>query len=456
MTSYTQFRNGRKKEICDMVIGVDFGTSCTKMVIRSPFRIGGRAYAVHFGSVSHPSSPYLLPSALWVDKRGQVSLSEMQNGFYLRDIKYHLMRAEPVVAISGPVHKASYDAESIAVAFLAKALRYARKWFMETQQALYSDFRLRWAVNLGLPSADYADTVLCERYRRIASAAWYLSLSDGSITLELANKALAEFMDWNPTDAVDAEVKAIPEVAAEVVGYARSPLRDEGLHMLVDIGASTLDVCSFILHEKDGDDCYELLTADVQELGAMVLYRTRLECVREYTEQYLNKLWRYCDPVSPIPDKVTEYRPPHSSLKKEYVKSDDEYRRRCFRAVWNTLVEVRTRRYPRAPRWRDEFPVFIAGGASEMPSYRQMIDSVSERLKELYQGCQGLCTLSLRKPESLQADVNDNDYHRLAVAWGLSFPDTDIGSVTRPAEISDVPPRDRTDWQDRFVRKEDV
>ena len=38
-----------------------------------------------------------------------------------------------------------------------------------------------------------------------------------------------------------------------------------------------------------------------------------------------------------------------------------------------------------------------------------------------------------------EATIDEANYHRLAVAWGLSYPDYDIGSITRPCEIDDVP-----------------
>ena len=46
---------------------------------------------------------------------------------------------------------------------------------------------------------------------------------------------------------------------------------------------------------------------------------------------------------------------------------------------------------------------------------------------------------SLPKPEELEATVDEANYHRLAVAWGLSYPEYEIGSITRPSKIDDVP-----------------
>ena len=71
------------------------------------------------------------------------------------------------------------------------------------------------------------------------------------------------------------QVDVVPEIAAEVVGYARSKHRREGLHVMVDVGASTIDICGFVLHAADGEDGdqYHLLTALVKRLGLHELHR---------------------------------------------------------------------------------------------------------------------------------------------------------------------------------------
>lgn len=40
---------------------------------------------------------------------------------------------------------------------------------------------------------------------------------------------------------------------------------------------------------------------------------------------------------------------------------------------------------------------------------------------------------------SLEEAINNDSYHSFAVAWGLSYPETDIGKITRLDEIEDIP-----------------
>ncbi|MBC8425585.1 hypothetical protein H8E07_15835, partial [bacterium] len=105
-------------------------------------------------------------------------------------------------------------------------------------------------------------------------AAWHLSVTPGSVTLDRAFTALGD-----PAGDVPHlfDFGVIPEVAAEVVGYARSDLRRPGLHFLVDAGAGTLDVAGFVLHEDQGENLYPILSASVRPHGSLALLRARRE-----------------------------------------------------------------------------------------------------------------------------------------------------------------------------------
>lgn len=459
MHSKTQFETAIS-EVCDVVIGFDFGTSCSKVVLRTPFHHGKRAMVVPFGDASHPSSDYLLPSVLWVCERGEsVSLVRRDGWQLVRDIKYHLVRDEPVPTAAGSPESQSFDAKVVAVAFLSSAIANARAWFLKTQQQLYGHCRLRWTLNLGLPSEDYADEKLCETYREVSKAAWFLSVLREDLSLTLAEEALqseAPLADLPEEDC--AEVNHIPEVAAEVAGYARSHLREEGLHILVDVGAMTLDVCSFILHERDGEDCYELLTADVRELGASMLYRHRVAAVRQAVDAHMAALIDEYDPVASMPDSSASYVPCPDAVAKSISDHDETHDKACKKALWRTLQVLKTHRDPHSPRWHDTMPLFLTGGGSAMEFYKQRIEKLSTELREFHVDCQGLQALPLTKPKDLQThiDIEEDLFHRLAVAWGLSYPETDIGEVTRPCDIEDVAPREVYDNGKVFVSKEMV
>lgn len=456
MTTRTQFNAGAGGEICDVVIGLDFGTSCTKVVIRTPYHYGGRAFAVPFDA-GHATCKYLLPSALWLDG-DRVALPRTKNASLLRDIKLHLMKPDAVPEINGRGTSKRHEAKAVAVSFLALTLRTAREWFLNHQQTLYGKYRLRWTLNIGLPSGDFADTTLCNVYDEIARAAWCLSVTKAPPTLSQAQEMLShpENCDHVPEEAWPDDISSIPEVAAEVAGYARSRMRQEGLHMLVDVGASTLDVCGFILHETDEGDGYALLTSDVKVLGATILYQHRVSGVRRAVDDHMARLWDEYDPVSAMSDDPLAYAPCHDAIGSSIEEFDKKYQTACRQMIWKTIVDLKTKRDPNSDRWRTAMPLFMSGGGSAMRFYQQSLDLISDHLRSFYQGCSGIRRLSLAKPDNLDAVVDDHTYHRLAVAWGLSFPETDIGEVSRPDDIRDIDPKEVIDWRKGFISKEMV
>lgn len=453
MSRDTQFENGANARKCYVNIGLDFGTSCTKVVLRTPYE-KDRAFAVPFADAAHPSSHYLLPSLIWIDQSRNASLLQFDTAICVRDLKRHFMHSTPIpLKLNGSWPK-SIKSHIAATTFLALTLQRIRQWFLHTHQSAYCDYQLVWHVNLGLPSADFDKKYLCHRYLRAIAAAWHLSVQETPIDLDAAEQSfeqvhvkLDESSDSkfsstvNCNDGASATVCLLPEVAAEVVGYSRSNQREEGLHILMDVGAGTLDLCAFNLHQKNGDDRYELLTADVRELGAMVLHRSRLKRLREIVSENDLERWNSHDPVTPIPNTIHDYFssdkiPPLPKSK----NVDSEFVSDIIKMIWKTVVDLKLRRHPLSPRWKDWLPIFIAGGGSQLDPYQHAIRQVTYEMRNQYQGSFGLKNMSIAKPRNLEGatGISDNNYHRLAVAWGLSYSDVDIGNVTRPTEIEDV------------------
>ena len=63
-----------------------------------------------------------------------------------------------------------------------------------------------------------------------------------------------------------------------------------------------------------------------------------------------------------------------------------------------------------------------------------------------------LDVIKLEKPEKFQADqLLDRDYHRLSVAYGLSF--DDVGAFIKFADIEPMEPQKKVDWRSKFIEK---
>lgn len=437
-----------RASVADLIIGLDFGTAATKVVIRSPWMYDRRARAVSFGELGHETSPYLLPTRLWEDERGHLNLASGGRGRWLTELKLGLMRDERDGTTSG---SSQGDGAPLlpATAYLCLVLREARERFLAVEHDAYGHFTIRWQLNLGIPSAGYDDAGVRERFQHVARAAWWLSLGREAVTRASAATALR----WAAGSTRDfAEIQVVPEVAAQVVGYARSTLRNPGLHLLIDVGASTLDICGFVLHEWEHQDRYALLTASVDRLGVFVLHTRRLAALRCLRGRD-GRGDEGQDPLRRMPDSLAEYHPGCACASRDV---DDELAMEAVRAVMKHLVNIKTRRDRNSARWREGLPVFLCGGGSSMSLYGEVVKTANRRLRSTMLGS-GLRVRVLPKPERLaNDDVIEEIYHRLSVAYGLSFDALDIGEITPPGEIEDIPRPRRRDPDIGFVSKDQV
>lgn len=446
-----------------LTIGLDWGTSATKVVIRDPYGPGSPAYLVNFGRHGAEEDSHLLPSALSVNDEGRVLFGGNRDGTSVTELKVHLMQQQRA---SLPV---TVDAEprELAALYIAAVLRYARHWLMEKHGDRYRGYDLIWEFNLGIPAATHDDEDVRTLFRELAQVGWGISRQDGMKVLDARNAydALAEG-DFEPGIHEDL-VSVIPEVAAQVAGYARSSLRRPGLHVLVDVGASTLDLAGFMLTEQEGEDRYGILAAGVYSLGAFELERERLPGLKalgrdiinpDVHEEWADDMAQRCqDPMRKVPP-IRGYFP--ESVRDDIGWSDIEdidsaFRQDCYTTIRALIADLRNDRAPRGRRWEEGLPIFLAGGGRDIEVYLDALEDVDHWRRD-YLTAAPFDIRGLPSLEDLTAPNLDSAHeHRFSVAYGLSYPAGDIGEIKPPHEIpdldldSDNQSSDVTDYRDR-------
>lgn len=455
-TMRTQASPGADGAERDIIIGLDFGTACTKAIIGDD--VLQTAYAVPFGELAYDGHPYLIATRVYAAGDGSLSLETGQ--ISVDDLKIKLLGDphRPLLAVKES--KLQATTLDCCVGYLALVLREVVAWFLETHADAYRNANLAWQLNIGLPSRSYDNKELKETYFLLALAAWRAAVRAGPITVTSARDALEKSSDdiHDHESGVDvvtdenhmhpADIGVVPEVIAEVVGYARSNLRREGTHLLVDVGASTVDVATFVLHSKDDEDNYELLTTEVEQQGALVLHRQRVTDVAAYVEQRLVEMLGAADGISPIPD-LESYQPIDQEGLREV---DAAFLARCDRLISMVVHETRTSRNPIAYVWEEGLPVFLCGGGSRIQLYRDAVAAAERNVMRKA----GFDLLDLPVPENLEGDeLGQAEYRRLAVAYGLSTRRDRIGNVVPPQAIKDIrPPTATRDWRDAYVGSE--
>ena len=162
------------------------------------------------------------------------------------------------------------------------------------------------------------------------------------------------------------------------------------------------------------------------------------------------------NPLSFIPNDLTTYVPDGQLVVEGVNRANKVFAKDSSNAVHKTIWHTRKKRDPNSSRWSENLPIFVCGGARAIDLYQQVIQGIEAWVHRFIPSCPGIRVIPLPKPTSLEANINDADYHRLAVAWGLSHESFNIGTYERPSEINDVPPPRKADISEKFISKDMV
>lgn len=398
-------------------LGIDFGTAFTKVVVgESRVR-----YAVPFEDPPIDINTYLLPGKLTISADGTCHIGrqdQTDTSQVVTELKIRLLE-----------RNFDNNSQTYACAFLALVIRHAVSWLLNTHRNTYIDKDLDWFINVGVPTESWHDTELTDCYQKITSAAWALANSKLPVTLEIASDAVFDPNKHSEITSNEIHFEKIgthPEFAAQIAGYVRSPRRRSDLHVLVDIGAGTLDTSVFNIWEHEGDDLYPIFAKSVDLLGVDYLYRHR----KDWSNY--NGHWTF-DHFSapPSDDELVSIL---GISKEQLGEIDKQFAEKIREGLFGLLRYTKSKRYPDSPRWNDGVPLFLCGGGSRVSFYSSLYNAISNQSKKFR-----LRVEKLPKPDTLEANhVDELDFDRLSVAYGLSFNALDLGQIRPESEIDDV------------------
>jgi len=402
-----QFHSNAPTEDREIVIGFDFGTACSKVVLQD--RQTRQAFAVSFGELGCQGNSYLIPSWLYIKNNGHISLKS--EGKLLKNIKIRCIEKPdtPIARVKSNGDEISI--KQIGAAYIALVLKEVRAWFFQQKAQDYRHVKIEWQLNIGMPSRSYDDENLCDLMKQMALTGWNLTLNHkaelSALELDRARQKALIQLGKNSVESSTEQlhpdnVNPVPEIIAEVIGYAHSQLRHDGMYFLADIGASTLDVSTFILSEKEEEDSYTILCADVQKMGAYRLHLYRIKEISNLMREKIERLNSSCDGIAPLPD-YNEYIPRISEDdEKTIYDANLEYMTECSRLLRSVIRETKTRRNPLAAEWQHGIPVFLCGGGSQAKLYQTMLEHAGEQLKTTDFG--GFLTKKLPRPDNLESE----------------------------------------------------
>jgi len=408
----------------DLVLGIDLGTSCSKVVIGDP-GWQNKSYAVAFTNAVGDISAWLHPTRFGSEANLKMRLMDDPSSDEVRDL---------------------------LVCYLAKVIRDSRSWFNLNAPADYRRRELRWSLNLGFPDKSVAGSRFESAYWQIAHVAVALASSQEEPSPELASRLRRRELVIEPFIPAE-RVNLYPEIAAQLAGYVNSPHRQRGNLLLIDVGAGTLDVSTIILHGDQEQDVVSFHFCEVESLGVLRLYecrRNRLEAIVNGCSMY--PLEHFQDGSRPVPERIQDLiQNPSPVLKQAYDEVSTDFADQVITVALRCLVRFRaSQRQAHAndgfEPWGNNLRFFLTGGGCRSIFYQaQLADGpLEERLVKNYTRWhldrdrrraiqEGLLLERLPLPENLEKfpESLHSHFDRLSVAYGLALGGGDSGNLMR-------------------------
>ena len=435
----------------ELMIGLDFGTSSTKVVIAD--RTLNAAYAVPFMDSVGVAS-YLLPSALLETPEGVYNLAGA--GRRHADLKLAMLS-----------DLADEQACSRVCAFLALTIRFARAWLYESKRDQYLRAEVLWTLAIGQPADQAASAYHRQHFEHLAKVAWHLAGSTVPIDVNAAISAWRCRAELDLDDEL--EVRPMAELSAQIHGFVSSSHFDDrspNIYLLVDVGAGTVDASLFhVRRDRGGTVSFDFFTHAVELLGAANLNRARLA----WWLKELRDVRRRLEPGnSELADRIgstaaeleqmqlpTEFRGRYPESFRSYLEGvevgfeggaetpDEHFYRDVRNQVAGKVLYGAWKQRLLTQEGLRDMPFFLCGGGGRHPLYA----ALKSRLQKT-DGCTWLSALprELALPININAPgVSHSDYDRLSVAYGLSQlnPGTFERVVALKPRVTDV---DLTEW----------
>jgi len=425
--------------ILQVTIGIDFGTAYTKVVISTL----GKVFVVDWGGVNKQGSAYWIP--------GEVSVRESDSAVLLghapTSSKFFGNLKVPFLGEQQP----NLTQQARATIFLAWVMRYTRAWFYHEHNLSIQGRRIAWSVNLGTANSSWEDDKCNILYKKVGLTAWKMSQQESNFTIDKTKKDLQKVTPDIADIGLDL-LEVVPEFLAQIAGYTRSQQRKDGLHLLVDVGAGTVDIAVFNVYHYNNkekgieEDRFVLIASSVEQVGAYFFMQHRLNQIGNQDENWSDS--------AGVPTKEEFSR--SRSISIENVKKIDQVFSSHVGDQIKKVLQSAATYYQTAPEFNDvrckdyRLKTFLAGGGSSCDIYGVAVDSAFASITA------NKLIVKIPVPNSLADEIAETEFHRLSVAFGLTFDKELIGRIYTKEMIGEeriqAPTQMRPNFGDNYLK----
>ncbi|MFC2406312.1 MAG: hypothetical protein ACFNTM_01265 [Cardiobacterium sp.] len=409
-------------------IGIDFGSAFTKVAIRAGVDLVLVGWTAVTGGTTD-TGRHILPGLVVRLPDGEYCWRRINNA----DVRGNLKL--PLIDETATRNECPAD----TIAYLALVIRYARAFLYRDKNigGKLAARTLRWELNIGCPTEPHERPEIVNKFRHIARVAWMLAADEPlreKDIISVWNMTDGGEMDFSIETGLAIEPGVIPEFVAQIATYLKSSQVQEFLHVLIDIGAATLDVATFnIVLQKDQTipPRIPIFFSDVSPLGTHYL------CHNRHQKLGLPLEWDNTAPVEPGRKFAQRSR----KYFDEVAEADNAFMQQIAERVKSVIERTRNLNWgsTRNKAWRDGIPLFITGGGAHCELYHKAIEQVTEEITARVQ--QVADQRNFRFIETNPAEINGQQFRdsgRLGVAIGLTEDVEDIAKIVPHQEVDPV------------------
>lgn len=423
-------------------IGLDFGTSFTKVVCRD---INISKAWIHMPEKTcNKEVPFLISSSLCFEGE---TLSHPKNidAAYLANSLAHVKMALQSIGLDdlNSSHLLPYKntlpkgmelgtfVECCAVYLLAGVIGETRNKIAEHFPGQVEGDQTM--VNMAVPVASANDHRVEALFERILHLAWHLSDEFAGHPECLASE-IADHIKASEHRLKSGDAKELcfiyPEVSANVQGFIRSRSSNPGLYLFSDTGAGTVDQSLFRFSRKDtGEEFLTYLSAQVLNLGS-----SRIE---ELAQEYSGKTdWKALEDFRRL--KESGSHDPHINRARQKIHSELGSRSKQTIAIAKKKLTLK--------KSINELRVIFGGGGHCTNPYKVSVmqqfdtdifrkDQITERRRSEPEFDRGMPDL---RTEFNLKQGQERWSRRLSVAYGLSFIHEDLAPFKLPKDVEDA------------------
>lgn len=427
-----------KKEELYLCMGIDIGTSTTKVIIQHLYA-DDSFYVVDFQENGIVENTYLLPTEISQDNNANYVLSKKNACHTFDNLKVNFMKKQE-------------QSTCYLRAFIANVIKYSQNWFINKYGSLdiFKEKEFIWQFNMGIPSASFNETGENERYKILLTEAYNLSQCNMISTISKISSKSPQHIELN----------IIPEIVATIQSYLKqNGTTPEGLYCAIDIGASTLDICTFKIQHDDDQDKYSFFYSKVEEFGAYK-YRENMFSYLYKISELFNSKYSLLKNNPLVSENLDDY------ILTDEIKMHQEsalkiFFDKCSQLIRTVIHQTKLRRDPFAKEWTSSFPIILCGGGSYLKRYNEMLDKINF---EYFQNTQ---FFGEQKPQMTYVKLSSEPYisnikvdpKRMLVAQGLSYPFIDFDNIKiyyKETEIVDIVKQVNHSYEDNYISKEQV